>query len=70
MMKHLCALAVAASVLTTVPLAHGGNGGHGNDDRSGSAFRPVATLSVPGATSAEIGVREVGRQPGIPMPSA
>ncbi len=52
MMKQMCALAAAASVLTAVPLAHGG---HGDDDRFGvGSFRPVATFSVPGATSAEI----------------
>jgi DNA-binding beta-propeller fold protein YncE len=52
MMRQLCALAAAASVLSAVPLAHGG---HGNDDRFGvGSFRLVATLSIPGATSAEI----------------
>ena len=52
MMKQMCALAAAASVLSAVPLAHGG---HGDDDRFGvGSFRPVATFSVPGATSAEI----------------
>ena len=52
MIKQMCALAAAASVLTAVPLAHGG---HGDDDRFGvGSFRPVATFSVPGATSAEI----------------
>jgi hypothetical protein len=52
MMRKLCALAAAASVLTAVPLAHGG---HGDDDRFGvGSFRQVGTFSVPGATSAEI----------------
>jgi hypothetical protein len=52
MMRRLCALAAAASVLTAVPLARGGRG---DDDRFGvGSFRPVATFSVPGATSAEI----------------
>ena len=52
MMRKLCALAAVASVLTAVPLAHGGPG---DDDRFGvGSFRPVATFSVPGATSAEI----------------
>ncbi len=55
MMRKLCALAAAASVLTAVPLAHGGHGGNADDDRFGvGSFRPVATFSVPGATSAEI----------------
>jgi len=51
-MRKLCALAVAAGILTAVPLAHGGH----DDDRFGGigSFRPVATFSVPGATSAEI----------------
>ena len=52
MMRRLCALAVAAGVLTAVPLAHGN---HGDDDRFGvGSFRQIATFSVPGATSAEI----------------
>ena len=53
MMRKLCALAAAVSVVTAVPLAHGG---HDDDDRFGGigSFRPVATFSVPGATSAEI----------------
>jgi len=51
-MRQLCALAAAASVLSAVPLAHGG---HGNDDRFGvGSFRLAATFNVPGATSAEI----------------
>jgi Esterase-like activity of phytase/LVIVD repeat len=53
MMRTLCALAVAAGVLTAFPLAHSG---HDDDQRFGGigSFRPVATFSVPGATSAEI----------------
>ena len=53
MMRTLCALAVAGSVLTAFPLAHSG---HDDDDRFGGigSFRPVATFNVPGATSAEI----------------
>jgi LVIVD repeat len=58
-MRTLCALAVAASVLTALPLAHGG---HDDDDRFGGigSFRPVATFSVPGATSAEVTSRSFG----------
>ena len=49
-MRTLFALATATAVLTAVPLAHD------DDDRFGpiGSFRPVATFSVPGATSAEI----------------
>ena len=58
LMRKLCALTAAVSVVTAVPLAHGS---HGDDDRFGiGSFRPVATFSVPRApddemaTSAEI----------------
>jgi hypothetical protein len=52
MMRRLCALAAAASVLTAVPLAHDGRD---DGDRFGvGSFRQVGTFSVPGATSAEI----------------
>src|SRR5262245_64750285 len=56
MMRNLFALATAAAVLTATPLAHGGNSGGNDDDRSGAigSFRPIATFNVPGATSAEI----------------
>ena len=50
MMREMCALAAAVSVVTAVPMAHG------DDDQFGGigSFRPVSTFSVPGATSAEI----------------
>ena len=64
MMRRLCALAVAAGVLTAVPLAHGN---HGDDDRFGvGSFRQIATFSVPGATSAEIvSATRDGKYPGL-----
>ena len=58
LMRKLCALAAAVSVVTAVPLAHGS---HGDDDRLGiGSFRQVGTFNVPRApddemaTSAEI----------------
>jgi hypothetical protein len=56
MMRHVFVCAVAATVLSAVPLAGGRPGGNDADDRLGGvgSFRPVATFSVPGATSAEI----------------
>ena len=51
-MRKLCALAAAVSVVTAVPLAHGG---HGDDDRFGiGSFRQVGTFNVPRATSDEM----------------
>jgi Esterase-like activity of phytase/LVIVD repeat len=53
MIRKSFVLAAAAAMLATVPLASIGPGG---DQRSGpiGSFRQIATLSVPGATSAEI----------------
>ena len=54
MMRKLLALGAAAVCLTAAPFASSGPGadrGKGNDVGS---FRQIATLSVPGATSAEI----------------
>jgi Esterase-like activity of phytase/LVIVD repeat len=53
MIRKMFALAAGTVMLTALPLAHGGPGG---DPRSGpiGSFRPIATLNVPGATTAEI----------------